>query len=478
MNVSTELVRAISDTATASLAMAIWQGTLLAAAAAIGLKLLPKTPAGVRFAIWFTVFGAAALLPFAGFAHAGGTTAAHSAWLNLPEQWSVAIATVWLLASIWRAVTLGGAAVRVSVLWKRATPVDLPEAAVLTETGRKAQICVSDEVDRPSVIGFFAPKILIPSWLLEKLTPEEITHVVLHETGHLGRADDWLNLIQKIALVVFPLNPALIWIERRLCFERELACDERVLRATNAPKAYASCLAALAEHRMNRRSAALVMAALGRESELGQRVARILARGEQMRPWRARVVMGAAVLALTAGATGLERCPELVSFSGSTTESLTTPLHAASLEITEPEGLRAQPVIFHPSAVVKSHPATAVQAHLLVAHPAAKHGAMGADSVHMTASVAHIQPAARVVQTMVTTSAHSDDRMRWMVTEWRAPDGSMLVMTTFVPNIPGAAAAPQPIVQQNLRVEENEDSPVFSPYAAVPVRGGWIVVQL
>ncbi len=141
---------------------------------------------------------------------------------------------------------------------------------------RHAELCVSDEVDRPTVIGFFAPKILIPTWLVEKLTAEELEQIVLHEAGHLSRADDWMNLLQKIALVVFPLNPALAWVERRLCFERELACDERVLEATGAPKAYAACLASLAEHRLGRRGLALALGALGRESELGQRVRRIL----------------------------------------------------------------------------------------------------------------------------------------------------------------------------------------------------------
>ena len=116
---------------------------------------------------------------------------------------------------------------------------------------------MSDEVDRPTVIGFFSPKILIPGWLLEKLTAAELEQIVLHEAGHLGRADDWMNLLQKIALVIFPLNPALAWVERRLCFERELAVDERVLQAfagkPGAAKAYAECLTTLAEYRLGRR---------------------------------------------------------------------------------------------------------------------------------------------------------------------------------------------------------------------------------
>ncbi len=53
---------------------------------------------------------------------------------------------------------------------------------------------------------------------------------------------------------LFPLNPALAWMERRLCREREMACDEGVVRSTQAPRAYAACLASLAERRLERRT--------------------------------------------------------------------------------------------------------------------------------------------------------------------------------------------------------------------------------
>jgi len=46
----------LAQAATGSLVAAVWQGMLLTAAAGLGLRLLPKTPAAVRFAIWFGVF--------------------------------------------------------------------------------------------------------------------------------------------------------------------------------------------------------------------------------------------------------------------------------------------------------------------------------------------------------------------------------------------------------------------------------------
>ncbi len=122
--------------------------------------------------------------------------------------------------------------------------------ALLPENYRKAQLCTSEEVERPSVFGFFHPRILIPPALIEKLSAQELQQVVLHELEHLRRLDDWTNLLQKAALVVFPLNPAMLWVERKLCAERELACDDRVLRSNAAPKAYAVCLTRLAEFSM------------------------------------------------------------------------------------------------------------------------------------------------------------------------------------------------------------------------------------
>jgi len=139
-------------------------------------------------------------------------------------------------------------------------------------------LCVSEEVDRPSVVGFFVPRILVPRTLLGRLAASELEQIVLHEMEHLRRGDDWTNLLQKLSLVVFPLNPALIWIERQLCLERELACDDRVLRATGARKAYAACLANLAEHSLVRRGVSLALGAWERRPELVRRVHRILAR--------------------------------------------------------------------------------------------------------------------------------------------------------------------------------------------------------
>src|SRR5882757_4682194 len=247
-------IQSLSQFAGASLISGIWQGFLLAAAVGFSLRLVPKTTAALRFAIWTAVFLVIALLPWLeSFRHGHKAGPAAASIIHLDSHWSVAIVVVWLALSLFRAGDLILHALRLRSLRKRSTVVET-SCDVLTACTdlRRVQLCTSPDVDRPSVIGFFSPRILIPAWLFDQLSPVELEQVLLHELEHLRRGDDWLNLLQKLSLVLFPLNPVLVWIERRLCYERELACDDGVLRRTKAPKAYATCLTSLAERGLDR----------------------------------------------------------------------------------------------------------------------------------------------------------------------------------------------------------------------------------
>jgi hypothetical protein len=165
------------------------------------------------------------------------------------------------------------------------------------------------------VIGFIHPRILLPPALLEKLSTLELQQVVLHEMEHLRRGDDWTNLVQKIGLTLFPLNPVLVWAERRLCAERELACDDRVLRSNCTRKAYAMCLTRLAEDSVIRRRISLALGAWERRSELVSRVQRLLMRpGQSLSGRQAAVATGSLILVLFSGAMALARSPQLVGF--------------------------------------------------------------------------------------------------------------------------------------------------------------------
>ena len=151
-----------------------------------------------------------------------------------------------------------------------------------------------------------------------------------------------MNLLQKIALVIFPLNPALLWVDRRLSLERELACDAGVVASTAAPFDYAHCLTRLAEHRLHRRSLALSLAAWSRQSELARRIHTLLRPIRTMSPLQARASITLLTLGLATGAVEMARAPHLISF----TDAITAPIQqAAAVTISQPAA-HAIPVSF------------------------------------------------------------------------------------------------------------------------------------
>jgi beta-lactamase regulating signal transducer with metallopeptidase domain len=297
------------------------------------LRMLPRLTAASRSLIWANLFLLLMLLHFVPSvgARVGVATHEHAPALQLDLRWSLVIAGLWAALSLWRGTQLILSAIRLHRLACRATPL-LPDPALpdqfqqlAEKSGRTVELCASIEVDRPCVFGFFRPRILIPHPLLNQLSALELRQVVLHEMEHLRRSDDWTNLAQKVGLALFPLNPVLLWVDRRLCEERELACDDRVLRSSGARKEYAICLTRLAEYTLIRRSLSLVLGAWERQSELVRRVRRLLrGPGQSMSRGQAALVTGSVLVGVLGGAIALAHGPQLIGFvplAGSTMQA-------------------------------------------------------------------------------------------------------------------------------------------------------------
>jgi hypothetical protein len=312
--------------AATTLVTSIWQGAVIVCGLEIALKLMPRISAAHRFAVRAAGFVVAVGLPWLPLLHFGrsgvesggaGPGSGAVPLVQLDARWVLAIAALWAGASAARGANLVLHSVRLRRLWKAAQPVEVSAAlsdALKSVRGGRVAICTTETLDRPSVIGFLAPRILIPGWLMARLTQGELEQIVLHEAEHLRRGDDWTNLAQKLALVAFPLNPSLVWMEHRLCREREMACDEGVVRITNAPRAYAACLASLAERGLERRAEALSLGAWQRRPELVHRVHGILWRKSRLSRGAAIAMLGTVGCALIAGSVEMARCPQLVAF--------------------------------------------------------------------------------------------------------------------------------------------------------------------
>jgi beta-lactamase regulating signal transducer with metallopeptidase domain len=299
-------------------------GTLLAFAMALLLRCLPKLPATVRSSIWMVVLCTLLLLPLASSLAGthGGAAVGKSIGIALDARWLAAFAAAWLTLTVLRAAQLVRSARWLAIVASRAEPIVSPafEDALKLHAAelKEVRLCLSRDVDVPCVAGFRRPLILLPHGLLEELGAKDLHHILQHELEHVRRRDSWLNLLQKCALVAFPLHPGLWLAERRLSTERELACDERVVRSTGAPKAYAACLANLAERSLVQRRVKLAMAALGQRSDLGRRIRRILAvPGSEWTQAKASVVAGLLVVALFAGSIEMGRANSFVQFTNS-----------------------------------------------------------------------------------------------------------------------------------------------------------------
>lgn len=309
----------------------LWQGVVVAAGLAVCLWLAPRTRASHRFALWMAAFVLVAALPAApwvmGLFKAGGQATVLDAatpaapWFRLDERWGVAVLVAWALLAGLRLAMLVAGAVRARRIWKSAVPMEGVSAGlgVGRLRGRAGvEICQSSELDRPSVIGFFRPRVLVPDWLATKLSAGELQQIVLHEVEHLRRMDDWTNLGQKLVAAVLPLNLALGWMERQLEREREMATDEAVVRRTRAPRAYAACLASVAERRLEMRMGqreAFELAAWRRRPELAERILSLLRTPETIGPVGRTTLAGALAAGMAAATVLLAHAPQLVAFA-------------------------------------------------------------------------------------------------------------------------------------------------------------------
>ena len=467
MEALVHLAHAISPLAAGLLLASVWQGLLLTAVLALALRVLPALSPARRTRLWTANLLLVLLLPALNCALPHSAARSH-AQVHLAQGWSLGLLALWMVCASARAAVLAANAFRLWHLARHAVPLTVPESVLpLLRGGRPAVLCASAEINRPSVAGFFRPRVLLPQGLLETLSPAELEHVVLHEMEHLRRWDDWMNLLQQISLVLLPLNPALFWLDRHLCRERELACDDGVLAATQARKAYAACLVRLAEDSLVRKGFALALSALGtraRESEVVLRVRRILAGPEAGAAGKLRFTTGALLVPVLALTTALARSPQWISFDAA----------APAIMAKDVEPLQPLPNYF-PGRMVPT------SARMNSAAPRLKMtSAVLEEPVTTLRAVVRRKTRTR----MLPRKATLQTARPWVATPLRTPEHAVqpwsMTSVSAVANTAPAADTATPDRQAapvaRFTVTEFEVSqPIF---AAVPVRGGWLILQL
>ena len=237
-----------------------WQALWIVAAIAVSLKVFRTASPASRHSVWLLGILSIVLLPAANIAvrslPVAPPVAAPIAYLaQFPvdvvaaqpqaplRQSEISIAQVafgvWLLGALLSAMHVFSG-------WRQTRRIAHSLERVSQEQS-DTPLGYSRKATTPIVVGMIRPIIVLPADIHNWTTEGERRAIVLHESAHLRRRDQWAAAIQAALGAVFFFHPAVRYALRALVFERELACDEAVLAAGVSSDEYTEVLLKVAE---------------------------------------------------------------------------------------------------------------------------------------------------------------------------------------------------------------------------------------
>lgn len=135
-------------------------------------------------------------------------------------------------------------------------------------------LCAPGQIE-PGVFGIFRPVLLLPEWIEERLSDEQMQAIVAHEMCHVRRRDNLTFVVHMVVEALFWFHPAVWWIGARLIDERECACDEAVVQAGGKAEVYAEGILNVCKFYIE---SPLACASGVTGAELKGRIARIMAK--------------------------------------------------------------------------------------------------------------------------------------------------------------------------------------------------------
>ncbi|RPI15770.1 MAG: hypothetical protein EHM65_03865, partial [Acidobacteriales bacterium] len=280
------------------------KSTLVLAVSALLVQGLRRTSAAVRHLVWAGALAVVLVLPFlsgvvpqwqpAVAAGLGTVSAQARVVLDVvARQPGPAISAAGLAWWIW---ALGAAAFlahgafgmwRIGHILKRARPLE----------GFGGNVLLSEAVAIPVVCGIRRPRVVLPdeavSWPAARLEM-----VLGHEGMHIARQDTRTYALARLACALYWPNPLVWWAAGRLRREAEQACDDGVLNGGASAAEYAGQLVQIV---VSLQAAGRLLEgdlAMGRISELEQRLKALLKTGSSRRRATPLLVAGTCILSL------------------------------------------------------------------------------------------------------------------------------------------------------------------------------------
>jgi beta-lactamase regulating signal transducer with metallopeptidase domain len=221
---------------------------------------------------------------------------------HFSEKWLVLGIATWCGGVLLGLFSVAAARLRLCELTRQAQMLQDPDWRTLVHEvcgelhiRQPVTLLQSAENVMPMTWGWWRAVVLLPAEATE-WSPERRRVVLQHELAHVKRWDCLTRSITRIVCAFYWFNP-LVWLAgRRMCVDRERACDDLVLIAGWKASDYASHLVEIA--RTFQRVPQVAAIAMARSSQLEKRVAAIV---DVSRNRRLRPVTILAVLVMTGG---------------------------------------------------------------------------------------------------------------------------------------------------------------------------------
>ena len=249
------------------------------------------------------------------------TLASTAGWL-----WAAGLLAIVLAAGVDR--------IRLRRLLRGAEPASpellrrLSGVALRLGTGRVPELLVTRKLESPALAGTWKPAILLPAWLAEEGSAEQLDWALGHELTHWKAKDHLSGFARQLFQTVFFFHPVAWWVGRRWEEAAELACDRALVSTEEEAASYAERLYEMLAQARGRKRVAVAGGLFATRTQIGRRIAALL-RGPvsgpaPVSPRSAAALALLALLSLTVGAGCGTHRPGTMT---------------AELEITGPEGV-------------------------------------------------------------------------------------------------------------------------------------------
>ncbi|HXP68955.1 MAG TPA: M56 family metallopeptidase [Candidatus Dormibacteraeota bacterium] len=215
----------------------------------------------------------------------------------------------------------------------------------------------------PGTAYTWKPLVLLPDGLDLYLDSEQFVDVLYHELIHIRRLDFLWNTVGELVSCLLFFHPA-IWLAlSKLSRERELACDEAVMRLRQGRRPdYALCLTRLARRRILGRQLEAPSHLALLDSFLALRVQTLLKESRPRTWWKRSAAISASVLALSLFLAGWSTLSLAVELARPMGKSSPLTVQGASLAASQTTPVGAgKPHVF--SSRVKQLPPNAPKLH-------------------------------------------------------------------------------------------------------------------